>query len=220
MRALPVLLLLAACASDQANPLDALRRESVRNAPITREQADAQPFASILARQDGGRPALLILQSAGASGGGAPARLTWLSADRQAIMTQGGRLIATGGGRRNLAGTVFQDADPLRDPLQIPVGGVFARRAVDILPGTDRDAEPAFGLQLDCRLAPEVDETIVVLDRPIEARRIAESCTGSGASHRNTFWADLGTGFIWRSDQWAGPGAPRLTIEVLKPAED
>lgn len=220
MRRLLPLLILAGCASDGASPLDLLRRQSTEGAPITRAQADAQPFASILARQDGGRPALLILQSAGAGGAGGPPRLTWLSADRQAIMTLGGRVVATGGGRRSLAGTIFQDTDPLRDPLQIPEDGVYARRAIDLLPGTQREAEAVFGLQLNCRLAPEADETIVVLEQPHAVRRITERCTGDGAAHTNRFWADLETGFIWRAEQWAGPGQPRLTIEVLKPAGD
>ncbi len=32
----------------------------------------------------------------------------------------------------------------------------------------------------------------------------------------NRFWLDPRTGFVWKSDQWAGP-AGRVRIEVLKP---
>jgi hypothetical protein len=173
--------------------------------PVTRAQAESSPFASILVRVDGGQTAYVVLHSAVGD------RLTWLGADRAVLVTQKGRLVSTvglSGGR--IVDTWFGPPDPLAGPVEL-LDGAAAWRLVDIQPGD------VFGFRVDCTMAVTARGPVVILERQYELATVEERCRGSdGRSIVNRFWVDPRTGFVWKSDQWAGP-AGRVRIEVLKP---
>lgn len=173
--------------------------------PVTREQVEASPFASILVRVDGGQIAYVVLHSA--VGG----RQTWLGADRTVLVTQQGRLVATyglAGGR--IVDTWFGPPDPLTGPVEL-LDGAASWRLVDVQPGD------VFGYRLDCTMAVTARGPAVILERQYELATVEERCRGSdGRAIVNRFYIDPRTGFVWASDQWAGP-AGRVRIEVVKP---
>jgi hypothetical protein len=173
--------------------------------PVTRAQADASPFASILVRVAGGRTAYVVLHSATAE------RQTWLGADRAVLVTQRGRLVATVGlPGGQLVDTWFGPPDPLAGPVEL-LDGAASWRVVDLQPG-DR-----FGYRLDCVMRVTARGQEVILERQFELATVEETCRGSdGARITNRFWVDPRSGFVWKSDQWAG-AAGRVRIEVLKP---
>jgi hypothetical protein len=173
--------------------------------PITREEADASPFASILVRVGGGAPAWVVLY------GATTERQTWLAADRTVIVTRQGRVVATANlPTGQLVDTWQGAADPLAGPVEL-LDGAATWRVVDLQPG-DR-----FGVRLDCTLAVTARGPVVILDRSFDLATVQERCRVSeGGAITNTFWVDPRSGFVWKSDQWAGPGT-RIAIEVIKP---
>jgi hypothetical protein len=173
--------------------------------PITRAEADASPFASILVRVDGGRPAWVVLFGTTAD------RQTWLAADRSVIVTRHGRVVATANLPSGQLVDTWQGApDPLAGPVDL-LDGAATWRVVDLQPG-DR-----FGFRLDCTLAVTARGPVEILERSFDLATVQERCrTSEGGTVTNTFWVDPRTGFVWKSDQWAGPGT-RISIEVVKP---
>lgn len=216
--AVPLALLLSACGSAGGSGIaPALWQHATGGgaaAPaMTSAEAEAFPYPLLMVRGDGRGWQRMVLQSATA-GAGAP-RLTWLSADRRAIATIHGRIVAAAGSGAVLAGTLFQDPDPLAAPLAIPAEGVIWRRAVDIM-GPGEAGDDRFGIPLDCRIVPTSRETVQVLDRSLDALRLEETCRGPGLSFASTFWVGVADGQVWRAEQWAGGDAP-VTFEVAKP---
>jgi hypothetical protein len=173
--------------------------------PITREQADASPYAAILVRAEGGRTAYVVLHSATAE------RQTWLGADRTVLVTQRGRLVQTAGlPGGQLVDTWFGPPDPLAGPVEL-LEGAAGWRVVDLQPGG------RFGYRLDCTMRVTERGPVVILDRQYDLATVEERCRGGdGASIVNRFWIDPRSGFVWKSDQWAG-AAGRVRIEVVKP---
>jgi hypothetical protein len=174
-------------------------------APVTRAQVDESPYASILVRVDGGQLAYVVLY------GSVGDRQTWLGADRTVLVTERGRLVATYGlAAGRIVDTWFGPPDPLAGPVEL-LDGAASWRQVDLQPGD------VFGFRLDCTMAVTARGPVVILERQYELATVEERCRGSdGSSIVNRFWIDPRTGFVWRSDQWAGP-AGRVRIEVLKP---
>ncbi len=204
----PLLALLAAC-GDSAIGRSAVALSDTLigsdRVPISRADADASPYAAILVRASGGRPAYVVLY--GSVGG----RQTWLGADRGVLVTEHGRLVATANLRGGqLVNTWFGPPDPLSGPVEA-LDGAAGWRQVDLQPGD------VFGYRLDCTMAVTARGPVVILDLQYELATVEERCRGDdGASIVNRFWVDPRSGFVWKSDQWAGP-AGRIRIEVLKP---
>lgn len=174
--------------------------------PVTRAQVDASPYAAILAKATGGRTAYVVLH------GTVGDRQTWLGADRAVLVTEHGRLVATANlPAGQLVDTWFGQPDPLAGPAEA-IDGAAAWRVMDLQPGDH------FGYRLDCTFAVTGRGPVVILERQYELAAVEERCRGSdGRSVVNRFWVDPRTGFVWKSDQWAGPGE-RIRIEVVKPA--
>lgn len=216
--AVPLALLLSACGSaGGAGLAPALWQHTMGvrdNAPsMTSAEAEEFPYPLLMVRIGGRNWQRMVLQSITAGPGAQ--RLTWVSSDRRAFATINGRIVAAAGGATVLAGTLYQDPDPLAEPLAIPAGGITWRRSVDIMrPGEAGGGR--FGVPLDCRVTPKAHETVQVLDRGVDAIRLEEKCHGPGLSFTSTFWAGVADGEIWRAEQWAG-GDSAITFEVAKP---
>ena len=168
--------------------------------PVTRTQAEAVPYASAFVRLGSGRRAFLVLHSAQNE------RLIWLSADRIAVVTEGGRVVAVAGMQNALTETRFRDGTPPK-----PLGLGRHLRLVDVAPSV-------WGLPVSCNgraLGPEI---ITVLDFEIETERVAESCSGrDGTRFSERFWVGTEDGMIWRAEQWIGEDRPMLTFELVRP---
>jgi hypothetical protein len=46
---------------------------------------------------------------------------------------------------------------------------------------------------------------------------IAEYCSGPTGNFENLHFADLRTGFVWRSIQWLGPQQGLLDLQIVLP---
>ncbi|WP_333671461.1 YjbF family lipoprotein [Elioraea tepidiphila] len=170
------------------------------NPPVTREQAEALPYASAVVRLGARRPAFVVLHSA--QGG----RLIWLSADRVAVVTEGGRVVALAGVEGALTDTRFRDGAPPK-----PLGLGQHLRLVDVAPAI-------WGLPVACTGTALGPETITVLGEARPTERVAESCAGEdGTRFTDRFWIGPEDGQIWRAQQWIGPGRPAITFELVRP---
>jgi hypothetical protein len=168
--------------------------------PVTREQAEALPYASALVRLGARRPAFAVLHSA--QGG----RLIWLSSDRVAVVTEGGRVVALAGIEGALTDTRFRGGAPPK-----PLGLGQHLRLIDVAP-------VVWGLPVTCTGAALGLETITVLGEARATERVAESCAAEdGTRFTDRFWVGPEDGQIWRAQQWIGPGRPALTFDLVRP---
>lgn len=198
-----VLLLLAAGCGARGSGLGDVLAETILpdgTPPVTRERAEAVPHASAVARLGSRRPAFLVLHSE------QNGRLIWLSADRVAIVTEGGRVVGTAGLGAALTDTRFRDGAPPK-----PLGLGQHLRLVDVAPAV-------WGLPVSCTGRALGAETITVLAIPHETERVAESCSGGdGTRFTDRFWVGVEDGQIWRAEQWIGADRPMLTFELVRP---
>lgn len=190
--------------------VDSLRLawKGVPDTPISRDQIDRLPYASIYAKAGQGPRSLLVL------GRYDQEDLHWISADRGVLVTRNGRLVKTVGFPTDLIETIMVDKDPIiSGQLDLPPDATY-RRTVDIMPGTH------FQVQVTSRFEKLGKQVIVILGKEYETLVIRELAEAPvlGWKFENTYWADLHSGFIWRSIQHYAPDLPPIEIEVLKPA--
>lgn len=171
-------------------------------APVSREQADALPYASILAWAEGGSKAFMVLGEVDGQ------RLVWYSAARQIIVTQGAFIVRTSGLERDLTGMSFQPADT--PDLSAPPAQVV--RSIDV------DSLKVFGWSARSSFTRRGTETVRILERDYTLAVIEENVVGqTSAPWRNLYWVDTATGFCWKSRQTLFPNGPVLNLEIIKP---
>ncbi len=156
---------------------------------ITLEQASQIPYASIGYRIGGSQEYILVLASTIAGD------LLWTAADHRALVTEGGRITRSAGFEWNLGETSFAQPDPVQTGLQQMTTNVLLVRSLDL-----RDID-RFGVS-----------SLDVLEVHEDCR-----CKDLDWTFQNIFWADVSSGFIWRSVQNIHPNLDPLTIEVLRP---
>jgi hypothetical protein len=177
------------------------------DAPVTRAQVEASPYASVYARIGKGPRSLLVLAETDG------AELRWLSADRAMLVTERGRIIKTAGLGKDLTATRFPRGDRLGErPAQL--NGATMNRLLDF------QSRFQYGVQVISRFAVAGPEQITILDRTHDTVRVIEKshCEQLDWSFENTWWLDPATGFVWQSRQWVTLDAPVFEVAVLKPA--
>lgn len=173
-------------------------------APVTRAQADALPYASILAWLDDSSQAFMVLGEIGGNGA-----LYYYSQTRQVLVTRGPFLIQTVGLPGDLSHTRLPE-DKVPDLRQL-VGTEYVRH-VDI------QAAGLFDLEVRGRFALVGTEEVTILDRPITLTRIREDVAMRGMKpFTNDYWIDA-AGFCWKSRQHIHDRTGAVNIEITKPA--
>ncbi|MBP0443271.1 YjbF family lipoprotein [Roseomonas sp. SSH11] len=215
---LPALLLLAACEMPDMAELERGAENALRASVFLPPRQDGiaprrhDPPAGALEDEDAattGGPTLLVSYGsqrkvmAMIQGNGE--QRMWRSADGTVVATDGARVVATAGTATTLAATRFDSPDPLDDIPALAERPATARRVVDLAPATRDPNRMRFGVALECRMrAARVEEGLYVEER-----------CGGGARFVNRYWADPGTGAVWRSEQWVGMDGRPMVIEVL-----
>jgi hypothetical protein len=178
------------------------------DAPLTRAQIAEMPYATIWAKFAKSSRALLVLGRYDGED------LHWISANRAVLVTRHGRLVKTVGLPRNLLATQVIGTDPVATGLQRISGEESSVRLVDIGPDNH------FQVPLRSTYQRVQEETIDILDLHFATLHVQERTTARTLKWEfvNDYWADLHTGFIWRSIQHVAPDLPPIEMDVLKPA--
>lgn len=176
-----------------------------KDTPVTREQADALPYASILAWLEDGNKAFMVLGEVGGNGA-----LYYYSQSRQVLVTRGPFLVQTVGLPGDLSRTRFAN-DVIPDLRTLD--GQELRRHVDI------QAAGLFDLEVRGRFRVTGTRKVDILDRPFELTHLREEVVmRTMKPFVNEYWFDAATGFCWKSRQHIHDRTEPVNIEITKPA--
>ncbi|MBF0612036.1 MAG: YjbF family lipoprotein [Magnetococcales bacterium] len=179
---------------------------SFPDVPITRQQVDNLPYASIGAKLGKGPRSMLVLGKAHHQ------EAHWYSANRVAIVTRHGRIIKTAGLEKNLTNTMFYNKDPLATPTGQKAAKHSWIRAVDMA------EDQRYQIALPTTWREEGHETIEILGQTYNTLKITENVVARNMDwkYSNTFWLDAQSGIPWRSIQHFHPELPPFVIEIFK----
>jgi hypothetical protein len=170
--------------------------------PLTREQVDAVPYASIAVRIGHSAPSFVVLSRYDGES------RHWMSANRVVLVTRDGRLVRTAGLPRDIR---YMGALP-SGLQELAADGAPHKVLVD-LTGPDE-----YDIAMELSYAREGAERITILDHPRDTIRIREDVHVAAWrwSAVNHYWVDAATGVVWKSEQAYCPQIPAVEIEVLK----
>lgn len=176
--------------------------------PLQRTTIAKLPYASMTARVGTGPQALLILGRIDGS------EQHWLSTDRAAVVTLGGRVVRTFGFPENLRETRLEGEDPVDGHLHGLTGPSPFTRYLDL------DPERRYGVPIDSTFETVGAETIRIVELDFEVVLVRERNAARTIDweFENLYWVDAGDGFVWRSRQHIARGFPALQYDILKPA--
>lgn len=134
---------------------------------------------------------------------------TWQVGETTTVtLTQNGLLRATRGLGADLYGT---DTGSTQAALRARAPGPVARSYVHVNGSVDSVTTP-----VTCQLSYAAQTSLSLFGEARRLTPVTEVCTyaPTGDTFQNQYWIDT-TGFIWASDQWAGPELGHLHIERL-----
>lgn len=222
-RALPALLLgltLGACTNEGVNPIvgaviDEVNplRGGVEEAPgaarvITRAEINRADVAMIHIRLIG-EPTGAFMNAASDNGG----YVTFASSLRQLVTLRGSRVTATRGLGYDLLSLTSSQPDPVMQPIPPTRWPSRVRRSYEFPAWSPRGRIETF----DCRFEFGEVREIVIIEERHQGVEIAEYCSGPTGEFENLYFADLRSGFVWRSIQWLGPQQGHLDVEIVLP---
>lgn len=172
---------------------------------MSRAEVARIPYASVAVRLGNGPQVLLVL------GREDNARLDWISAKHEVVVTRRGRVVETYGLPEDLKQTEFLAPDPLGRPL---VAGMECVRTIDLAPSGWA------GVVVRSRFREVGGTDLDILGSRIPTRIWDEAGSAPQLAWRftNRYWVDPASGFVWRSRQQTTPGLPSLDILVLRRA--
>lgn len=173
--------------------------------PVSRTQADALPYASILASFEDSPVAFMVLGEIGQD-----RTLYYYSQARQVLALRGPFVVQTVGMPGDISRTLWEG--PAQPDLRALVGKDWQRR-IDI------QSAALFDIPIRSHFTSEGTKNIKILDKNYELELIRENAEMRGEKpYVNRYWLDSNTGFCWKSQQHIHARAPLLNIEITKPA--
>ncbi len=207
--------LLASCSSDPQSDtaeVGSMIRQSLGlisgDQGVSLEEVAKVPYASVGVRVGSGTQIMLVLASR------LDQSLLWTSAAHLALETRYGRIVRTAGLAHDLSATNFITSDPLAQGLQNLKTETAAMRRIDL---ADRDA---FQIPVQSTFSPKGEAEIDILGTQVKTLRAVEHCVCAEPSwtFTNEYWADPGSGVMWRSIQFVHPDLDPLEVETFRPA--
>lgn len=182
--------------------------EAPAAAPVTREAITRSDVATLRARLVGD-PTPTYLFAASDNGG----YVTYASGIRQTLTLRGSWITGSRGLGWDLLSALSSRPDPLVQPIPPAQWPEVVQRSYEF---------PAFAPQgriaaFECRFEFGAVEDFVILEVPHRGVLVTEICRGDAGSFENLHFADVGTGFVWRSLQWLGPQQGLIDLEVVEP---
>lgn len=191
---------LAKAAIGQPNAAEATPQPS-------RSELNEIPSAVIAVTSEGAPRAFLVPLSDNSG------YLNYRDAAGNAVVLLGGALARTESLGQDLQGVRHDRLDPIAHPTPLTdwPGRIwrdyqFAHRDLG-----------RYRITLDCFYVSVARETIEIIEVRYDLFRVSEICTDAHRQITNTYWVEEASGFIWKSEQWAGPDIGQLTIEIIRP---
>ncbi len=176
----------------------------LENEPVTRQQVDEIPYASMLVKVGRGGWGLVILINKDGD------KLTWISADKAIIVTENGRITKTSGFGLDLDRTVYKHA-------------LSSSKNVKYI---DLSYRNAFSTPVYITRKTYSPEIINILDNDYQVIKWEEKLESPNISvkygswsAKNVFYVDATTGKIWQSAQYPSPDLPIFYTKLTKPAD-
>lgn len=179
---------------------------------MTAEEISEFPYTALYMNQEGSPQSLVVL---GYVDGEKPAQnFSWVSEDRETIVTRQGRVIRTEGLHANLTGLSDLSADPLLCVVTSPADCDMSwtrNQDFNLRDGThlSRRVHSEFEVDGEQRLilpAGEVEVTLVREHVEIELEKLR---------YVNEFWIEA-DGHVVKSKQWVLYNEPRFTLTQVK----
>ncbi|UWR30208.1 YjbF family lipoprotein [Sulfitobacter sp. W002] len=159
---------------------------------VVPENTGLQDFLKRVARRSDGTPGMVEV---------------WQSTDQAQIVLREGVLVGTKG----LGGDMRSaQAQTVIAALDGQGGGGERLITLARLDGTAQTVPFA------CDVTHLGPETIQIVDRRLSVRHFREDCVYGATTFSNDYWAEVGTGKLRRSRQWAGPQFGYMAIDLLK----
>ncbi|TPE52625.1 YjbF family lipoprotein [Amaricoccus solimangrovi] len=193
-------------AIDEVNPFHASAPKP--GAPVTRAQIDRADVATIRARLVSDKsPTFLV---AAANNGG---YITYASGLRQLVVMRNSQVTGTRGLGHDLLSAKSTTPDPLATPMPVSQWPALVQRSYEFPANAPRGEIETF----DCRFERGPVKEMVILDQPHRGQEVSEYCEGPTGSFEQLHFADLATGFVWRTLSWLGPRQGLIDIEIVLP---
>lgn len=215
-----LMLALGACSNQGFNPIlvegvNAINpwdkpdeKAAVTGTPVTRAAIDKADVATIRARLiDDKKPTYLFASS---NNGG---YVTYASGLRQTITMRGSQVTASRGLGWDLLSATSSQPDPLTHAIPPGQWPSQVRRSYEF-PATVPQGQI---LTFDCRFEFGEVTDIEILQQHHRGVQVTETCSGPTGSFENLHFADVSTGFVWRTIQWLGPRQGLVDIEIVLP---
>lgn len=170
---------------------------------VSRAYAETLPYASMAAWFSGAPKSLLVLAEYSPGD-----RLTWQSAERQAIVTHGAFVVRALGTELELRDSRFTPA--ISDLRR--ADGMRSERWFDVAVENRR-------VQFETRSRFRVGsvKSVDVFGEERRLLHVSEAVSSAGKPrYENDYWIDEADGFCWKSRQIVVPTLPPLNIEIVK----
>jgi hypothetical protein len=137
-------------------------------------------------------------------------RLSWYSDRRHIVFLRDGLLVGSNGLAVNADQIRIEGNNPFLRLAELGDAPVAVARRYDWRDGY------RYGVAVNGQLQRRGVEPVEILGTTRQLVRFEETLSGPGVRARNEYWAEAGTGFIWKSRQLLAPGVS-LEIVQLKP---
>jgi hypothetical protein len=176
--------------------------------PLTRADINRSDTAAIWARLESD-PAPTLMYASALNG----PYVTFFSSFRQSVIMAGSRVTGTRGLGTDLLSSWSEGRDPVAQPLPPGSWPTRLRRTYEFPDDTPLGRLETF----ECRFEQGPTSEIVILQVRHRGVEISEYCDGPSGNFENLHFADVSTGFVWRTLQWTGPRMELLDIQVIEP---
>lgn len=215
------LAMLVACTSEGVSPIfeaglatvnpfgeEEAAGESGGGQPITRAAVDRADVAMVRMRLAAEEQAGYFLAASENDG-----YVTYASSFRQTLTLNGSQITATRGFGFDLLSATSSQPDPLTSPIPPGRWPSTVTRSYEF---------PAYAPQgrietFTCRFEFGETREIVILEERHRGVEVSEYCSGPTGEFESLHFADINTGFVWRSLQWTGPRQGLLDLEIVLP---
>jgi len=174
---------------------------------LTRQQIGVIPFSVVGLRVDGSPYSYLVAV------GGNDELINYYAQPGISLTISGAVIVATRGIGPELLSVEMEPSDPIARPAPLTRWPPSVLRTYSYFHRSEVQSAAVV-----CHWRTGAMEQVEIVEVVLPLMRVDEVCAGPGRRFDNVYWADPASGVILRSEQWTGPTAPKLLVDVLKPA--